>query len=103
MGHEPLPLRLTPKAQEDLEAIWRYSFEKWGAAQADRYLDGFSTSFATLCDMPAIGRLRTEFTPPVRIYHSGEHLVFYRTDQTTLLVLRILHPRRNWHDLLGET
>ena len=30
---------LTRAAEEDLRGIWDYSFETWGAAQADLYLD----------------------------------------------------------------
>ena len=30
---------LTLGAEEDLRAIWSYTYETWGAHQADRYLD----------------------------------------------------------------
>ena len=30
---------LTFGAEEDLRAIWVYTFETWGADQADKYLD----------------------------------------------------------------
>lgn len=30
-------IELTPKAEEDLEAIWDYSFRQFGGVQADAY------------------------------------------------------------------
>lgn len=33
---------IQPLAEEDLMAIWRYSFEEWGESQADKYLDGIN-------------------------------------------------------------
>jgi len=31
--------RISVKAREDLENIWRYTFENWSQEQADRYLN----------------------------------------------------------------
>jgi plasmid stabilization system protein ParE len=30
------------RAREDLKGIWRYTFQAWGEAQADRYLNDLS-------------------------------------------------------------
>jgi toxin ParE1/3/4 len=31
--------RLTPAAERDLGAIWRYTHQQWGVEQANRYID----------------------------------------------------------------
>jgi hypothetical protein len=31
--------RLTPAAERDLEGIWAYSYHRWGAERANRYID----------------------------------------------------------------
>jgi toxin ParE1/3/4 len=44
--------RLTPAAERDLEAIWTYTFQKWGPDQANRYTDIMTTAFADLARSP---------------------------------------------------
>ena len=97
--NNPLPLVITATALAELEAIWRYSAQTWGAAQADRYLSGLNASFGLLCEMPEIARVRTVFTKPTRVYRAGEHLIFYRVEDGALRVLRVLHARQNWQRL----
>lgn len=31
--------RLSPAAERDLEGIWTYTAQQWGAKQADQYID----------------------------------------------------------------
>ena len=92
--------RLAPKAEDDLEAIWRYSAETWSAAQADTYLDTLIATLETLVAMPTLARERTEFDPPVRIHPTAEHLIIYRVDGDLILVIRILGGRQNWRAML---
>ncbi|KPQ20561.1 MAG: toxin-antitoxin system ParE family toxin component [Halomonas sp. HL-93] len=56
--------RLTPKAEDDLEAIWRYSAEAWSAAKADTYLDALIATVETIVATPTLARERTDFDPP---------------------------------------
>ena len=69
---EKRKLRLTPRAQSDLQEIWLYGAEEWSPAQADIYLEALSQRFDALCAMPTMAREYNEFTPVVRIY--GEWL-----------------------------
>jgi toxin ParE1/3/4 len=93
-------VRLSPKAEADLEDIWRFGAAKWSPARADQYLDGLLAVFDLLLVMPGIARERTEFTPPVRIHSAGSHLVIYRTDTDHLHILRVLGGRQEWQRLL---
>ena len=92
--------RLTPKAEDDLEAIWRYSAETWSAEQADTYIDTIITTIATIVAMPTIARERMEFDPPVRIHPAAEHLIIYCIDGGVILIVRILGGRQNWRAML---
>ena len=38
-------IELTPKAEEDLEAIWDYSFRQFGVVQADAYIGRIAAVF----------------------------------------------------------
>ena len=90
-----LELRLTPRAEADLEDIWRYAAEEWAANQADHYLDALIATFATLCEVPGMARERTEFSPPVQVHPSGRHVVVYLVDGEALLVVRVLGGRQD--------
>ncbi|TNE51885.1 MAG: type II toxin-antitoxin system RelE/ParE family toxin [Sphingomonadales bacterium] len=102
MGPEPLPLHLTPQAQADLEAIWLYTFDRWGPMQADRYLDGLSDAFDMLCAMPTLAREYPDFTPPVRIHPTGSHLVVYVAAADHLAVIRVLGGQQDWKSILDR-
>lgn len=41
-------IELTPKAEEDLEAIWNYSFRQFGVIQADGYIGRIDAVFYVL-------------------------------------------------------
>lgn len=41
-------IELTPKATEDLEEIWLYSYEQFGVVKADEYVGQFSDIFEML-------------------------------------------------------
>jgi toxin ParE1/3/4 len=92
--------RLTPKAEDDLEAIWRYSAETWSPGQADIYIDTLIATIETIVAMPTLARERVDFNPPVRIHPAAEHLIIYCIEGDILLVIRILGGRQNWRAML---
>jgi len=92
--------RLTPKAEDDLGAIWRNCTETWSADQADTCIDTLITTIETIVAMPTIARERLEFDPPVHIHPSAEHLIIYCIDGDMILVVRSLGGRQNWRAML---
>ena len=47
---------LTRKAREDLLSIGRYTEDKWGKNQRNRYLTMLDRAFLTLAENPSLGR-----------------------------------------------
>ena len=47
--------RLTKKAMDDLRSIARYTQEKWGRDQRNRYLYMLDAGFNTIAQQPEIG------------------------------------------------
>ncbi len=84
-------LIISERAEADLRAIWRYSFESWGETQADRYLDALDDEMRKSATEPERGKLRD----PVRAgYWSRlvrQHIVFYTFTDTEVLIQRVLH------------
>jgi toxin ParE1/3/4 len=60
-------------AESDLIDIWRYSFEEWGEAQADKYLDELDGGIYSLADNPEIGIKRDYLRDGYRVLFVGSH------------------------------
>lgn len=93
--------RLTPRAREDLAAIWTDGAARWGRARADRYIIALSDIFDLLADFPAMAPLRQEFTPALRIHPHGPHLILYVEDEG-VVIARVLHGRKDLLTALEE-
>ena len=48
--------RLSPKARDDMEAVWHYSLSEWGLAQTDKYVDDIADAFEFLAVNPKLGK-----------------------------------------------
>jgi toxin ParE1/3/4 len=88
--------RVAPQARHDLDEIWDYIFKETGAeAAADRAIDMIVESFSLLAEWPRIGRRRDELRRGLRSYPAGNYLIFYRISRRDVVVLRVLHSRRD--------
>jgi len=85
--------RLTPAAERDLESIWRYTFRQWGVAQADRYIDFLTTTFAELADSPRMAPACDHIRPGYRRWSVERHMIYFRVTDDGISVIRVLHDR----------
>jgi toxin ParE1/3/4 len=85
--------RLAPKAEDDLDAIWRYSFEQWGVEQADVYVDVLTAAFAQLAEAPMIAPACEQIRKGYRKWPVERHVVYFRRTTYGIAVIRILHDR----------
>ena len=85
-----MPVALSRRAEADLEEIVAFTVERWGEAQAERYV-------AMLTDAE---RLRTTARPvagEAGLFRAAvaSHFVFFRAKRGELFVVRFLHRRSN--------
>lgn len=85
--------RLSKSAEADLFAIWDYSVEVWGAAQAEKYLKQLEFRFIELANEPGKGQMRDDVLPDLLCYYESRHLIFYRRDDFGIEIARVLHER----------
>lgn len=78
-------------AEQDLIDIWVYTFNKWGEAQANEYLDELDETIRLIAEQPLLCRERHEFDPPVRIHHHAHHLIVYLVLEKGIRIVRVLH------------
>jgi toxin ParE1/3/4 len=84
------------RAEGDLEEIWDYTVSRWGLAQADKYDDEIYAAFRRLAETPTLGRDCSEIRFGYRRYNVGSHVIFYRIDNDTVDVMRVLHKSRDF-------
>jgi toxin ParE1/3/4 len=82
---------LSRLAETDLEGVAEYTLQRWGEAQAEKYLSEMETCCRMLASNPQLGRACDDIRPGLRRIERGEHIVFYRIIAAEVFVIRILH------------
>jgi toxin ParE1/3/4 len=85
--------RLSELAEDDLAGILDYTLDTWGAGQADRYLDLLVLCFERIVGLPSLGRRCDAVRSGYRRIEIGKHVIFYRTDEDGVFIVRVLHQR----------
>ena len=85
------PFCLTAKALEDLKSIGRFTENKWGRDQRNKYLAMLDSTFNSIAHQPGVGAICDYIRPGYRKYHVGRHLIFYRQGDKCIEIIRILH------------
>jgi toxin ParE1/3/4 len=81
------------RAREDLKGIWRYTFQAWGEAQANRYLTDLGLTMASLLNNPSLGSPREHIRPGCRAMLCGRHMIDYFARGDGIHIVRVLHER----------
>lgn len=84
-------LRLTDDARADLVDIHRYTVEKFGKEQAQRYQSLLQAGFKALRRHPEIGFAVDDVRAGFRCFQIEVHRVFYTLTKDSINVLAILH------------
>lgn len=87
---------LTAAARRDLAAADSYSIRSFGAAHADRYMEGLEAAITSLAEMPLKGVLRVSRGRELRCLIHQAHLVFYLPLLDRVRIIRVLDARRDW-------
>jgi toxin ParE1/3/4 len=86
---------LHPAALADLSEISEYIAVD-SPASADRVIDEIEEAIRTLVSFPQAGHTRPDLTSrPIRFHPVREYLIAYAPNEIPLLVLAVIHGRRN--------
>jgi toxin ParE1/3/4 len=83
-------LVITPRAQSDLREIRAY-IAQHNREAADRVIRSIRDRIKLLARHPGLGQRREEISPELRNFPVGRYVIFYRINDQTLSILRILH------------
>ncbi len=83
--------RVTPRAQNDLKNIGRYTEQNWGKSQRNTYLKDFENRFVWLAENPQLGKHRNDISEGYHSFPEGQHVVFYLIDKQHINIIGIPH------------
>ena len=98
----PQQFSLTPHAEADLDEILGFVADD-SVEAAVRLHDKFLTQCRALAATPGIGRKRPELDDGVLSWPVGRYVIFYRSTERGIDVLRILHGARDLDALFKES
>lgn len=81
-----------PEAAEDLTRIGRFTAEKWGVRQAERYLSTLQATFRLLAERPSAGRDRSDdIGAGYMSFVQGSHVIYFKKTDNGVAIAAILH------------
>lgn len=87
---------LRQAAETDLEDIWLYTLHSWGKEQADHYIAAIISRFGWLADHPQLGKHRPDVKPGYFCFPEGQHLIFYRRQDSAIEILAVVHQHMDY-------
>jgi toxin ParE1/3/4 len=92
---------LSHAAQRDIDALHAYGLQNFGKLVADEYVRRLLDLLDLLELNPRLARERTELKAGLRVLNYRSHMLAYRINRRGIKILRILHIRQNWTEILG--
>ena len=86
--------RVSDSARMDLDGIWDYIAQD-DPETADRFVRLLLAKFVVLATMPQLERRREEFAPGLRSFPVGKCVIFYRSAENGVVIIRVLHGARD--------
>lgn len=84
-------LKLSPSAQQDLQEIYYYTEQNFGAKQAELYIDELWQKFQHIEKFPEQYKFRHDLYANCQIAVHQKHVILYRQSPAAIEVARILH------------
>lgn len=87
--------RLQPKAYADYLEIYAYTFEKFGADQAEVYTTGLLNAFDLITRHNQIGRDIGHIRAGYSRLEYESHTIYYRVDAKGVTIVRVLSAKQD--------
>jgi toxin ParE1/3/4 len=86
-------VRLSPRAQQDLEEMFDATVARWGLDQAMHYIDLIEAACLALAAAPLPAPACNHVRPGYRRRPVEQHMIYFRVEGDDIAVIRILHQR----------
>jgi toxin ParE1/3/4 len=84
---------LTNAAKNDLVGIAKFTQQRWGVDQRDKYLAQLDDMFHQLANHPELGKTCDYIKRGYRKFPIASHVIYYRTFSNRIEIVRVLHKR----------
>jgi toxin ParE1/3/4 len=84
---------LSGKAKADVKEIGRYTQQRWGVEQRNRYLGELDACFQKIGANPTLGSSAEAIRSGYRRIRESSHVVFFRKAGNEVEIVRVLHGR----------
>jgi toxin ParE1/3/4 len=81
-------------AEDDLCEVYAY-IARESVAAAEKMWERFTRIFEMLARQPLIGEACEALTPNLRCFPVGRYVVYYRAEETGVVVVRVCHGARD--------
>lgn len=88
--------RLTPAAINDIRQIFIRTKKDFGLAQADKYYRLLFKIFRQVDNKPNVGKNYEWIRQGIFGYSMESHIIFYRIAKSDIVIVRVLHKRRDY-------
>ena len=93
--------RLSPEAEAELDDIWWHIVQSGVSVDvAGRVVALITERFHLLAAFPHLGRARDDLRRDLRAFTVGGYVIFYKVEGVDILILRVVHGRRDIEELL---
>jgi toxin ParE1/3/4 len=94
---------VAPQASADLDDIWYYVATESGSIEiADQLIDSITERFFLLAGHPYLGRRRDDdLGIGLRSFPVGEYVIVYLVEDKDVVILSVVHGRRDLEELFG--
>jgi toxin ParE1/3/4 len=90
-----MKLRFARRAALDLIHIRNYTIERWGEDAAAAYMERLRSALARVSLFARLGAPVQPAYRDARRLYVERHVVIYRLEKKTIVVLRVLHQRQD--------
>lgn len=84
-------VRFSSRAADEIRGIVSYSRDRWGEAQALRYIAGLRRTCLKLAETPTMAQV---FEGEYRRFPYGGHFIFFRAGVDGIDIVAVLHQRQ---------
>ena len=82
---------LLAAAREDLREILAYGIERHGRERAEKYLREIDRVIDRAREWPRLAPFYEGLKQPLRSFPCGRHRIFFKSEATEIIVVRVLH------------
>jgi len=78
-------------AESDLNSILDYTLQKWGADQAEKYIDGLEHHAQLLANTPKLAKPVAQLAEGLRAFPYQKHVIYFIEAPHGITIARVLH------------